>query len=318
MSYRYNAIDIAVGVGICAIFFGALLFFVAASGTYQATLPHSLSSGQPRDLELGIALLQPALGQAIVDQALFERRADRAIALAVSDWNRATLAQDEFLSRPGGPFGAVMRQAVMVPTDHMARIQGVMGQAIVNFTMRGVRNGLLSADQSRSAFNLDMIRAIEIRGWLLHHQFASTWQATLGHRIVEAAQDNWRQAGTIQERLGTAVIHLTQAQMESEQVRAMQQEKLGGLVLAAVRSETPVHRSVAPAAIASIPPQATAVASTEPATWPEISVGYLIVATFMLSIVFFAMLSLATLAREEKELARMRHDASRWIYRMAA
>jgi hypothetical protein len=315
MSYRYNTIDIVVGVGMCAILFGALLFFVAANGTYQAAFPQPWSSERPTNLDLGTTMLQPALGQAIVDQMLFERRADRAIALAASDWNRATLAHHEFLSRPDGSLGAVMRHAVTIPAAHMARVQGIMGQAIVNFTMRGVRTGLLSADLSHSAFNLDMIRRIEIRGLLLHHQFASTWQATLGRRIVEAAQDNWKQAGAIQERLGTALIHLTQAQMESEQVLAMQQEKLGGFVLAAIRAETPTAHAAS--AVASIP-EATAVASTEPAVWPEIPLGYLLVAASMLTMVFLMGLSLAARSREEKELARTRHDASRWVYRMAS
>jgi hypothetical protein len=36
MSYRYNTIDLIVGVGMCAIVCGAFLFFVAADGTFQA------------------------------------------------------------------------------------------------------------------------------------------------------------------------------------------------------------------------------------------------------------------------------------------
>ena len=39
MSYRYNTIDIIVGVGMCAIVFGALLFFVAANGTLSDSHP---------------------------------------------------------------------------------------------------------------------------------------------------------------------------------------------------------------------------------------------------------------------------------------
>ena len=317
MSNRDHTIDIAVGVGTCAILFGALLFFVAANGTYQTALPQSSSSEPPLGLQSGMTWLQPALGQAIVDRMLSERRADRAIALAASDWNRTTLAYTEFISRPDGPLGAVMRYAVATPADHAARVQMVMGQAIVNFTLRGVRNGLLSADLARSAFNHDMIRTIKIRGLLMHHQFTSSWQATLGHRIVEAAQDNWRQGGAFQERLGSAVVHVVQAQMQSEQVRAMQQETLGSFVFAAVRTEPPAVHPVSASAVASLP-TVTAVASTEPAAWPEIPLSYLIVAVCMLAMVFLMGLSLAARSREEKELARIRHDASRWVYRMAS
>lgn len=317
MSNRDHTIDIAVGAGMCAILFGALLFFVAANGTYQAALPQPSSSGQPLGLQSGMTWLQPALGQAIVDQILSGRRTDRAIALAASDWNRVTLAYDEFTSRPDGPLGAVMHYAVATPADHAARVQAVMGQAIVNFTLRGVRNGLLSADLARSAFNLDMIRTIQTRGLLLDHQFTSNWQATLGHRIVDAAQENWRQAGAFQERLGTAVVHVAQAQMQSEQIRALEQETLGSLVFAAVRTEPPaVHPGPAPV-VASIP-TVTAMASTEPASWPEIPFSYLIVAACMLAMVFVMGLSWAARSREEKELARIRHDASLWVYRMAS
>jgi hypothetical protein len=317
MSDRYNTIDIAVGAGMCAILFGALLFFVAANGAYQPALPQPSYAGQPLGLQSGMTWLQPALGQAIVDQMLSERRADRAIALAASDWNRATLAYDEFMSRPGGPLGAVMRYAVATPSDHAARVQGVIGRAIVNFTQRGVRNGLLSPDLAGSAFNLDMIRIIQTRGLHLHHEFTSSWQATIGHRIVEAAQDNWRQAGAFQERLGAAVLLVAQAQMQSEQVRAMQQETLGVLVFAAVRTEPSAVHPVSASTVASIP-TVTAVASTDPAAWPEIPLGYLVVAVCMLAMAFVMGLSLAARSREEKELARIRHDASRWVYRMAS
>ncbi len=47
MSHRYNTIDIIVGVGMCAIVFGALLIFFAANGTYQVAIPQPISIEQP-------------------------------------------------------------------------------------------------------------------------------------------------------------------------------------------------------------------------------------------------------------------------------
>ncbi len=317
MSTRDHSIDIAVGAGMCAILFGAFLFFVAANGTYQAAFPQSSSSEQPIGPQSGMTWLQSALGQAIVDQMLSERRADRAIASAASNWNQTTIAYNEFRSRPDGPLGAVMRDAVDTPTDHAARVQAVMGQAILNSTLRGVRNGRLSADLTHSAFNVDMIRTIQTRGLVLHHQFTSNWQATLGRRIVEAAQSHWRQAGAMQERLGMAIVQVARAQMQSEQGRAMQQETLGGFVFAAVRTEPSAVHLVPELANASIP-TIPAVASVEPAAWPEISLSHLIVAVCMLAMVFVVGLSMAARSREEKELARIRQDASRWVYRMAS
>jgi hypothetical protein len=317
MSHRYNTIDIIMGVGMCAIVFGALLFFFAANGTYQAATPESVSIEQPVGIEFGMALLQPALGQAIVDQALFERRTNQLMAQAASEWNRATLAHQEFQSLPGGPLGAVIRQAATVPADHMARVQYVMGQAIVNFTARGIRSGVLSADQYLSDYNTSLIRATEARGQRLDHEFASTWQATLGRRIVEAFQDYSRQAGAIQEQLGAALLHVTQAQAGSEEVLAAQQEQLASLMVAAIRTEALTDQLTLLAAIESFPEDIT-VASTEPASWPEIPMGYLIVAGLMLVTVFFGGLSLAARSRETKALAEMEHQASNWVYRMAA
>ena len=317
MSYRYNTVDSIVGVGMCAIVFGALLFFFAANGTYQVPIPQPISIEQPVDIEFGMTALQPALGQAIVDQVLFERRTNQLIAQSASEWNQATLAHDEWRLLPGGPLGAVMRQAATVPADHMARVQGVMGRAIVNFTARGIRSGILAADQYLSDYNTNMILATEAGGQRLDHEFASTWQATLGRRIVDAIQDDERQTHAIQERLGTGIVHMTQAQTGSEEVRAAQQEQLASLVVAAIRTEALADRLTLRAAIESFP-EDRAVASTEPASWPDIPMGYLIVAGLMLVTVFFGGLSLAAQSRETKALAEMKHHAAKWVYRMAA
>jgi hypothetical protein len=317
MSYRYNTVDIIVGVGMCAIVFGALLFFVAANGAYQASLLPSMSMGQFGDGQLGMTWLQPAIGRAIVEQATFERRADQAVARSASEWNRATLAHHEFQSLPGGPFGAVMRQAATIPADHTARVQGIMGRAIVNFTARGIRSGAWSADLSLSDYNTNMIRATEARGRRLDREFASTWQATLGRGIVEAIQNYRNRAAAIQERVGTALVHMTQVQVETEAAGAAQQEQLASLVVAAVRTEALTDRLTLPAAIQSLPEDTTA-AITEPASWPEITMGYMIAAGLLLAAILFGGLSLTARSRETKAFAEMRRQTDRWVYRMAA
>lgn len=317
MFYRYNTIDIVVGVGLCAIVFGAVLFVVAANGTYQAAMPQAISSEGSADSQFGMIWLQPALGQAIVDQAIFERRAHQALAHSASEWNRATLAHHELQSLPGGPLGAVKRQAATIPADHMARVQGVMGRAIVSFTRRGVRSGLLSAAQYRSDFNTRMIRATEARGRRLHDEFASTWQETLGRGIVEAIRNYRERAGAIQERIGTALVHVTQAQMETEAMRAAHQEQLAGLIVAAVRTEALADRLTLLAAIESLEEE-PAVSFTEPATWPEVPMGYVIAACFMLAVVFGGGLGMAVQGRESKARAESERNADKWVYRLAA
>ena len=162
-----------------------------------------------------------------------------------------------------------------------------------------------------------MIGTIEARGHRLHDEFASTWQATLGRRIVEAAQHDWVRAGAIQERLGWALVQVVQTQREMEQGQGTQQEQLAGLIFAAVRGEPSTGRTIAPAPI-PLSAKGAAVASNEPMAWPEIPMGYLLLAGFMLSAVFLGALSLAAQSREARALAQIRRDADRWVYRMAA
>jgi len=192
-----------------------------------------------------------------------------------------------------------------------------MGQAIVNFTTRGIRSGVLSADQYLSEHNTNMIRITEAWGQRLDQEFTSTWQATLGRGIVDAFQNYTERAGAIQERVGTALVQVTQAQVGSEEIRAVQQEQLASLMVAAIRTEALADRMTLLATIESFP-EDTAIASTEPASWPEIPIGYLTVSGLMLVTVFFGGLSLAARIRETKALAEMEHQAARWVYRMAA
>jgi len=316
MSYRYNTIDIIVGVGLCAILFGALLVFAAANGTYHVVPPQVLASEQPATSDTGMGALQPTFGQALLDQAVFERQVNQAMAQSVSEWNRATLAFHEFVSGSGSALGAVMRHAQTVPVNHMVRVEGIKGRAIVNFTKRGVRNGLLSGDQYGTLYNMRMISAVESQGQRLHAEFTSTWQAMLGRHIVEAAQQDWLQARAIQERLGTALVQVVQAQMRSEQGRAVQQERLASLIFASVRHTTSAEVIAQP--IISATSQDIAVAATEPASWPEIPMSYLIAAGLMLATVFWGGLSMAAQYRETRALAQIRLDAERWAFRMAA
>ena len=318
MSYRYNTTDIIVGVGMCAILFGGLLLFLAANGTYQAVLPQALALEQSSEIT-GMSALQPALGQAIVEQALSERRNNRTMAQSVSEWNRATMAHHELQSGSRGLLGVTLNQAAAVPADHLARVQGVMGQGIVNFTTRGVRHGLLSADQYGTMYNMKMIGAIQVQGQRLHDQFTSTWQATLGRRIVEAAQHDWLQAGAIQERLGWAVVQVVRAQMNSEEGQAMQQEQLASLIFASVRNEVMTDRPMQPtvAVPSAVPSENIAVAFTESASWPEIPMTYLIAAGLLLATVFLGSLTMAAQSREAKALAQLKRDADRWAFRMA-
>lgn len=317
MSYRYTTLDIIVGVGMCAIVFGALLFFVAASGTFLVASPQPASIEQSSGVLAEMTWLQPALGQAIVERTLLQRTSDRVTTQAASEWNQAMLAHHSLQSIPGGPFGFVMHRAATVPADHAARVQAVMGRSIVNFTRRGIRSGALSADQYLSDYNRGMIGVTERMGQRLDRKFTSTWQAVLGRWIVEASRDHVGRHGVIQERLGAAIVHVAQAKTGLEEAWATNQYQLASLIAAVDRSAVTADR-MAQLAAAEFSPEGVSVASTKPVSWPEIPMGYLIAAALGLGAVFFGGLILSAANREGKALADMKRDSSRWVYRLAA
>lgn len=318
MSYKYTTIDVIVGVGMCAIVFGALLFFFAATGTFQVT-PASYTPEQPTGILAGMAMLQPALGQAIVERALLERRTNQGMAETAAEWNRATLAQHNLQSLPGGPFEMVLRDAATVPDNHAARVQLVMGREIVNFTKRGVRSEMLSADHYLSGYNDRMIHRAEARGQRLDREFASTWQATLGRNIIDAAQNYRRLSASIQERLGRAILDMTYLQTTLEERRAENQSQLASLMVAAIRTEALADRLARLDAAEPRPTQTvTVVASQDTASLPQIPMGVLIAAAVGLAAVFFGGLTMAGTIRERKAMAEMNRNSARWFYRTAA
>ncbi|MCX5722126.1 MAG: hypothetical protein NT179_08880 [Nitrospirae bacterium] len=317
MSYKYTTIDVIVGVGMCAIVFGALLFFVAATGTFQVAPISYTPIEQSTEMLAGMAMLQPALGQAIVERELLERRTSQGMAGAIALWNKATLAQQNLESLPGGPFGAVRRDAITVPDDHAARIQTVMGREIVNFTKRGIQSGLLSADRYRSRYNSLMIHRSDARAQRRDIEFASTWQATLGRGIVEAAQNYRRLSASIQEQLGSAILQMTHLQATREESRAANQYQLASLITAAVRTGALADRIEL---LAAAEPKAkpAVVASQDTASLPQVPMGVLIAAALGLAAVFFGGLTMAGSLRERKAMAEMNRNNARWVYRTAA
>ena len=313
MSYRYNTLDVIVGVGMSAIMFGALLLFVATAGTFQAVIPSPAVMDHMSGDPTGMAWLQPPLGQAIVDRMLLERRTNRNYAEAVSEWNRATMALDSLAS----PFGAIAAEAISVPVEHMARVQGVMGRSIVNFTRRGVHSGVLAAGQLGVEYNLGMIRKAAAMGAHLDQAFSSTWQGTLGRGIVDAAQRYMHRAGAIQQQLGSAILHVTQVQALATESQAANEEQLASLVVASSRAGALSDRLQLMAAI-EFPQDMAVVRPTMAASWPDVPIGFLIAAVVVLGTIFFAGLLMSGRAREIRLEADRDREMSRWVYRLAA
>lgn len=318
MSYRYNSIDIVVGVGVCAIVFGALLLVFAASGTLLVTTPESLAVDQSSTMTAGMTWLQPALGQAIVERTLLQHQHDRMTASALSEWNQAVGAHRSLQAVSSDPFGFIMQRAITIPVDHAARVQAVMGRSIVNFTQRGVRSGILSADFYLSDYNRNMISVAERMGQRLDRDFAATWQASLGRWIVDASRDYAGRYAMVQEQLGTAILHMAQAKTGLEEAWAANQYQLASLIAAADRTMATTDRLTQLAEAESALTGAPAVATARTVTWPEIPMGIIIAAAMALLAVFFGGLNLSAARREAKALAERNRDASKWVYRTAA
>src|SRR5262249_5196139 len=121
----------------------------------------------------------------------------------------------------------------------------------------------------------------------------------------------------IQEQLGVALVHVAQAQQSLEDSTAARQPQLGSLLVAAIRTDELMGRLTLLAAIESLPETAP-VASTDPASWPEMPIGFLIVSGTILVVVFFAGLSVAARSREAKAATAIQHNPAKWVYRLGA
>ena len=317
MSYRYNTLDIVVGVGMCAVAFGAMLFFVATSGTFLVAGPPPASAEQSSAVTGGMTWLQPALGQAIVERSLLQRRSDHITAAAMSEWKHAMQGHRSFKSIAGNPFRFVVERAVTIPTEHAARVQTVVGRSIVNFTRHGVRSGDLSVDQPMSDYNSGRIGVADTMRQRLDRKFESTWQPMLGRWIVDASQEYMRRVGTVQAQLGSAIVHVSQAKTGLEDAWEANRYQLASLMAASDRTSAMDDRMIA-LARADTRPGEVFTGSSAVAGWPEIPMGYLIAAVFGLCAVFFGGMMSSAASRESKALAEARRNAARWVYRLAA
>ena len=315
MPYRFNSVDIIVGVGLCGIVFGAMVLVIATSGAFLVSGP-SMGTIEEELPSTEAAWLQPALGRAVVERALLQQHTDHITASATAEWNQAMAAHRSLQAVGGGPLAFIMDRAVTVPQDHAARVQAVTGRAIVNFTQRGIRSGMLSADLYLSDYNQGMIAAAESRARRMHSEFDSTWQSVLGRWIVEVTREQLRRIAEVQEQLGAAIVHVAQARMGLEGAWATNQYQLGSLMAAADRMPAiREHGALSAPADAASPEAGSAMRLP---LIPDVPAGYLLAAALVLCGVFFGGLLLSAAAREAKAMAEARRNAGRWVYRMAA
>jgi hypothetical protein len=232
MQRRYEFMDLIVAVGLCATIVASGVLLMAANGM-QIRIVGWGSTAEPTGNVSGMDLLQPVLGQAIVDHTLLERSHAKHAALASTQFDGLALERNQWQHAPYGYLDSITIGASWAEAEHTARVQTVMGRSIVNFTRRGVRSGLWSSVERAARDNPHMIGVTEAMGHKMDHAFLANWQPNLGRGIVAATQDSEKRARLRQERLGTAILEMATVQEEYEPVRAAVQEQLGSATVVA-------------------------------------------------------------------------------------
>lgn len=317
MERHYDVNDLAVAIGLAATVFSGYLLMTAANGTFQTAPRQPAATSPPTGILASMVWLQPALGQAILDESVLERDGPRAITESAINLSRALVAQHRFDTSPRNLSQIVEDKAARMKTDHEGRVQTVMGRAIVNFSRRGWRSGTVPPGFEPSDFNKRMIHTTETLGQRLDGEFSSVWQPTLGRTIVDTSRELTALAAQIQERTGQAVVQVTQAQMRYEDARAANQYQLAS-ISTAIRRTTQLAEQFEQLAMAEGRPGGRTTRVAEPRSWPEIPVGYFIAACAALLGIFGGGLAFRSGRAEEETAADMKFEALQRVYRKIA
>lgn len=232
MQQRFEFMDLIVAVGLCATIVASGVLLMAANGM-QIGAGGWRSLVQPSGNLTGMDLLQPVLGQAIVDNALLERSHAEHAAAAITQLDGLALERNQWQHSPYGYLDSITIGASWAEAEHIARVQTVMGRSIVNFTRRGVRSGLWTSVERAAHDNPQMIGVTEAMGQKMDNAFLANWQPNIGRGIVVATQDSENRSRVRQERLGTAIVEMATVQETYEPVRAAIQEQLGSATVVA-------------------------------------------------------------------------------------
>ena len=235
MQRRFEFMDLIVAVGLSATIVASGLLLMAANGMQIRTEGWEWT-GKPAGNLVGSDLLQPVLGQAIVDHVLLERSHAKDAAVAITQLSGLALEWNQWQLSPYGYLGSITTGVSWAEAEHAARVQTVMGRSIVNFTRRGVRSGLWSSVERAAHDNPNMIRVTEALGRNMDSAFIANWQPNIGRGIVAATQENEKRSTLRQEQLGTAILEMATVQEVYEPVRAAIQEQLGSATVVALRT----------------------------------------------------------------------------------
>ena len=234
MERRLEFMDVIVAIGLTATLVASGLLLMAANGMQIRTV-----RGESTDTLTAAEYLQPVLGQAIVDHVLLERRHTKEAAAAITQLDGVTLESHQWRQSPDAYLNSVATGAAWAEAEHASRVQTVMGRAIVNFTLRGIRNGLWSSVDHAAYDTTHMISVTEAMGQDMDKAFMGSWQPNIGRGIVGATQESNKRTALRQEQLGTAILEKATVQATYEPARAAIQEQLGSAAVVASISGSP-------------------------------------------------------------------------------
>lgn len=317
MKRGLEPIDLIVAVGVFATLLGGFFLFMATSGTLEAATPQPVTMSPDRDIMEAMQFVQPALGQAIVDDYLLGRRVSSDIASAVLELNRAAMVAHGLQTPAFGYLGRIATHASRAKADHAARIQFVLGQMIVSFTTRGLRSGILSPADPSGVYNRRMIDVADATGSKMDEEFRKNWQTSLGQAIVTATQWHHHLMGRVQERLGNGIVRVALVQDGYRDASVALQEQLGSVAVAAIHTEFVADRFAQLAAADPLtrkPP----IPFVAPRSWPEIPVGVLVTAFLALIGIFCAGCSMPVTRLESEAMAESRPEPAEAGYRKTA
>ena len=319
MKRTFEPVDLMVLVGVCATVLAGYLLYMATNGTIGAgaAAPVPVSLGQTADIMDAMEWVQPALGQAIVDDYLLGREVSSQTIAAAAEFNRATMIGHLLQNSPFEHFQSIRTHATDVEAEHAARVQFVLGRSIVGFTARGVRTGVLSPDRLSGEYNRLMIAFTEATGHQMDEEFQNNHQANLGWAIVTAGQERARIVDRTQERIGTAVVRVTKTQEGYQEAEGAMQGQMAALAIASIHTEMQADR-FARLAAGDVTAQQLPLRQTEPRSWPEIPIGALFAASTGLIGLFLAGLFMPSGRPEAPTMSQVRSEPAGQVYRKTA
>ncbi|MBI4401115.1 MAG: hypothetical protein HY581_05740 [Nitrospirae bacterium] len=317
MRRNLEPVDLMVAVGILATVLGGYFLFMSTSGTLQAAVPETASIAPASGIMGAMEWVQPALGQAIVDDYLLGREFAAKTTEAVTKLNRATMITHRLKTSPFEYLEQIQAHATQVEADHAARVQFVMGRSIVDFTARGVRTGVLSPGLVAGEYNRRMISIAETTGKTMDVQFRSNWPTLIKQTILAASEDHDRFAAQSQQRVGHAIVQLTRVQDGYLKAMEDMQVQLGSVALASIHTEQIADRFDQLAA-ADFSARRPTLPFSAPRSWPEIPFGYLFAASAVLIGIFFVGLLMPGLRRETEEMEEREAEPAKPGYRKTA